>query len=149
MSDYAPTMVSGEVHGRLTLSALSHGVDPAVTTASQISLVLAFVTLMIVVIDLVTRGRLRRTSLASAHFLTCISPVIAVGAASMGALNQWTLLNDQPVTLAEIAVVQASFALLYGSFFTGLGVVLTLALRLDDAWRNRTHKRPGNDPMPL
>lgn len=137
MSDYAPTVVGGESHGRLTLSALSHAVDPAVTVAGQIGLVLAFVTLMIVLIDIITRGRLRKTSFASASFLTCISPVIAVCAASVGTLNQWAMLDDQQVPLSDLAVIQTAFAFLQGGLYTGLGVVLTLALRLVDAQRNQ------------
>lgn len=148
MSGQVPTMVGGESHGRLSLSALSHGVDPAVTVAGQIGLVLAFITLVIVLIDLVTRGRLRKTSLASAYFLTCISPVIAIYAASIGTLNQWAMVNDQQVPLSDLAVVQAAFAFILGSLFTGLGVVLTLVLKLDDAWRGRKATRPDRDAKP-
>lgn len=148
MSDNVPTMVSGESHGRLSLSALSHGVDPAVTIAGQIGLVLAFITLVIVLIDLVKRGRLRKTSMASTYFLTGISPVIAVYAASVGTLNQWGMVNDQQVPLSDLAVVQAAFAFILGSLFTGLGVVLTLVLKLDDAWRGRKRTKPDSGAQP-
>lgn len=148
MSDNVPTMVSSEPHGRLGLSALSHGVDPAVTVAGQIAFVLACVTLVIVVVDVVTRGRLRKTSLASAYFLTCISPIIAVYAASIGTLNQWGMLDDQPVPLSHLVVINGGFALMMGSLSTGLGVVLTLVLKLDDAWRGRKATRPDREAKP-
>lgn len=148
MTDNIPTMVGSEAHGRISLGSLSHGVDPAVTVAGQIGLALAFITLVIVVIDVVTRGRLRKTSRASAYFLTCISPVIAVFAASLGTLNQWGMLNDQPVPLPDLAVIQTAFAFLHGSLFMGLGVVLTLVLKLNDAWRGQTATRPNGDAKP-
>lgn len=152
LSDNVPTMVGSEFHGRPSLASLSHahGVDPAVTVAGQIGLLLAFITLVIVVIDVVTRGRLRKTSLSSACFLTGISPVIAVFAASYGTLNQWGIGmgNDQPVPLSDLAVIHAAYAFMLGSLFTGLGVVLTFFLKLDDAWRGQTATRPKGDAKP-
>lgn len=133
---------------RLGLSALRHGVDPAVTMAFQIGFVIACITLVIVMINLVMRGRLRKTSLASTYFLTCISPVIAVFAASIGTLNQWGMIGHQPIPLSHLVVINGGFAFMEGSLLTGLGVVLTLILKLDDAWRGRKATRPDTDAMP-
>lgn len=129
--------MSGQYAGRLTFSAISDGVDSSVIIAAQIGLVVAFVTLVVVLVDLASRGRLRRTSMASACFLACISPVIAIGAASVGTLNSWLLLNDQPVTFSELWGMHLAYAVPPASVFTGLGVVLVFVLRLDDAWLAR------------
>lgn len=142
VSGHEPVMVSGQHQGRLTFSAISHGVDSSVITAGQIGLAVAFIVLVVVLVDLVSRGRLRRTSMAAACFLACISPVIAIGAASFGTVNSWLLLNDQPVTFSELWAMHLAYAVPPASVFTGLGVVLVFILRLDDAWLARKSAKP-------
>lgn len=142
MAGHEPVMVGGGHHGRLGFSTISHGVDSSVIVAGQVGLTIAFITLVIVLVDLASRGRLRRTSMAFACFLACISPVIAVGAASFGTLNAWLSLNDQPVTFAELGAMHFAYALSVGSIFTGIGIVLMLVIRLDDAWRGRAKAKP-------
>lgn len=142
MSGHEPVMVSSDYHGRLTFSALSHAVDSSVIVASQIGFALALITMIVVLVDLASGGRLRRTSMAFARLLVCLSPVIAVGASSLGAMNSWLVLNDQPVALSELWALHLAYAVLPASMFTGLGIVLVFILRIDDARRAKKTATP-------
>ena len=122
-------------YGAMSLGSMSHGVDPATTLAGQIGLGLALIVLVIVLVDLGMRGRMRQTSRASAAFLAAMSPVIAVLGASLGTLNTIGWSMDRPGSIADLAVLQTAFALTVGGVCAGLGLVLLLILRLDDAWR--------------
>ena len=125
----------GPDYGAMSLGSMSHGVDPATTLAGQIGLGLALIVLVIVLVDLGMRGRMRQTSRACAAFLAAMSPLIAVLGASLGTLNTIGWSMDRPGSIADLAVVQTAFALTVGGVCTGLGLVLLLILRLDDAWR--------------
>lgn len=140
-------MLEGESHGRLGMSAILHGLDPAVVLASQIGLVLSFVTTVLVLIDLVRRGRMRKTSLAFTGLLTCLTPVIAVYAVAHAAIDRSLMATADTGPLSDFVIVQGAVAFLQAALFSGLGVVLTFLLRLDDAWRGREPAR-SREPKP-
>lgn len=136
-----------EPHGRLGMSAILHGLDPAVSISGQIGLVLAFVTLVVVAVDLIMRGRMRKTSLAFTHLLIGLATAIAVYAASQVIIEEWLSLSGDAEPLSSFAIVEAAIALLQGSIFAGVGVVLLFFLKLDDAWRGRkTAKSDATTP---
>lgn len=137
IDDAVQEVVGGEQYGRLGMSAILHGLDPTVSAAGQIGLALALITFVIVLIDLIMRGRMRKTSLAFTHLLTCLAPIIAVYAASQATINGWLDLSGDTEPLASFVVIQAAVALLEGSLFAGVGIALTFVLKLDDAWRGR------------
>lgn len=134
--------VGGEPHGRLGISVIQHGLDPAIGWAHWVGLTLAAITLMVVLGDLVMRGRLRRTAFAFTAMLSSLPLVLALCAASWGTVNYWLEHPADGSALGNFPVAQAAVALLTGSFLSGLGVILTFVLRLDDAWRGRKGAHP-------
>lgn len=140
-------VVDGESHGRLGMSAVLHGLDPIISIGGQAGLVLALITLVIVVVDIIMRGRMRATSLAFTHLLIGLAPVVAVYAASQVIIEEWLGHSGDSEPLSSFVVIEAAIALVYGSLVTGVGVVLTFLLKLDDAWRGRqTAKSDATTP---
>jgi hypothetical protein len=134
--------VGGENHGRLGMSAILHGLDPAIDWASKLGLTLAVMTFVVVIVDLAMRGRLRQTAFAFTHLLACLPLIGALHAASQGTVNYWLAVPADDSPLGNFPLIQAAVAVLMGSFLSGLGVILTFVLRLDDAWRGRKGDHP-------
>lgn len=137
-----PQAVGAESHGRLGMSAIMHGMDPAIDWVAKVGLCLAIVTLVIVLVDLVMRGRMRRTSFAFTYLLICLPLVGAVYATAQSTVNYWLILPTDDHPLGNFAVIQVAVAFQKGSFLSGLGMVLAFVLRLDDAWRGRKVDQP-------
>lgn len=139
MDDQIPVIVGGDHHGSMGLSALTHGLSDATTLTLWVGLLLSAVTLVLVLMNFLRRGRLHATSWAVARFLIALPAVMAVYAAASVLLEAFlrSANLNQSVSAAAFApeLAEAAFVIAAAALTTGLGVTLCLILRLDRAWR--------------
>jgi hypothetical protein len=134
--------VGSEQHGRLGMSAILHGLDPVVDWVAKIGLTLSAIAIVVVLVDIVMRGRLRKTAFAFASLQTSLSLLMGLYAAAGSTINAWLELPSDTAQMGSFVAAQAAVALVQASLFAGLGIILTFILRLDDAWRGRKGAHP-------
>lgn len=135
MVEQGPTLVGGEPHGRLGVSALLHSIDPTAALVHQIILLLALAVLALVVLNLILRGRARKSAFALTEMLTLLAPLLGLFAAANTLLFESMEIANRNLGFPGLAVslAEASLSLAIGAL-TGAGaVVLKAVLRSSDA----------------
>jgi hypothetical protein len=130
---------------RLGVSALYEIIDP---TTHQVITVLILVTvfvLIVVLIDLIRRGRARTISLALTRMLSLLGPLLGIyGAANsvmMTGLDVGNTNIAHPGIIGPMVALGA-LSMMFGAVAGCIGVVLTAVLRIEDAWRSARKPEP-------
>jgi len=137
----APVEESGEPHGRLPSYILADALEPAEQILLQSLFWLTLVIVVVVLIDLVARGRFRTISLTLARMLAALGPLLGLyGAANV--LVKASLSVAEPSMLAA-HVGPSALLVSIGALCGGVGVVLAAVLKLIPAGRATPGRSAG------
>ncbi|MDI6624434.1 MAG: hypothetical protein QME55_06865 [Brevundimonas sp.] len=140
----APVEVSGEQHGRLRSYILAEALEPTANFVLQGLVWLTLAVLVVVLVDLVARGRFRNISSTLALMLAALGPLLGVyGAANilMSASLDPQYMQVVPGSLGPSALLVAT-----GMLCGCIGVVLAAVLRIVPAKRRSPLPEPLDQP---
>lgn len=123
-----PVQASGESQGRLRSYVLAEGLEPTANFVLQGLMLLTLAIFVVVLVDLVARGRLRNISSTLALMLAALGPLLgAYGAASI----VMSASLDLRYTAMDSGVVGPSALLVSMGMLCGcIGVVLAAVLKI-------------------
>ena len=139
-----PVQASGEPQGRLRSYVLVEGLEPTANFVLQGLMLLTLAILVVVLVDLVARGRLRNISSTLALMLAALGPLLgAYGAANI----VMSASLDLRYTAMDPGVVGPSALLVSTGMLCGcIGVVLAAVLRIVPAKRRSPHPETLDRP---
>ena len=139
-----PVQASGEPQGRLRSYVLAESLEPTANFVLQGLMLLTLAILVVVLVDLLARGRLRNISSTLALMLAALGPLLgAYGAANI----VMSASLDLRYTAMDPGVVGPSALLVSTGMLCGcIGVVLAAVLRIVPAKRRSPHPETLDRP---
>jgi len=133
MNIQEPMAVEAGAHRLSIADAVSHSTDPVAHHALLGVLLVTLIVVIVVLVDLIRRGRFRRTALALTRMLSLLAPLIGLFGAAIQIAGDALVVADHNIANPAVwapSILVAAWIIAVSAVCGGIGVILTAVLRI-------------------